>query len=111
MSKKELGRRLAGDGAGIAQIEARRRQIMRWLSGRHEPEIESARRVEAALGVPEGKLVEVVVRRRRGVAPKPTPREELAALHEELAELRGRVAALESGQPHQPDAPAEQRSA
>lgn len=112
VSQKELARRLSGPGATDRQIENKRTSILRWLAGKHEPEESSAREVERALDLDDGQLVGTIRRTPRGRAPKPDPREEeLRLLREELAELRGRVAALETGQPHQPDVPAEIRSA
>jgi transcriptional regulator with XRE-family HTH domain len=52
LSNRGLARLLAGEGADHAKIEAKRRQVNRWLSGRHQPSDESARTLAAVLGRP-----------------------------------------------------------
>lgn len=92
VSQKELSRRLAGTKTSTVASEAKRSQILKWLRGRHEPEEESARDVERALGLEAGVLQVTINRKPRGLPARLSREQELLALREELAALRADVA-------------------
>lgn len=96
VSQKELSRRLAGTKETTRESEAKRSQILKWLRGRHEPEIASAREVEEALGLPEGHLQALIQRKPRGRPAALSRDQQIADLREELAAVRAEVAGLSS---------------